>query len=231
MRGRFRCEPTPYGVCLTLWGDLAYDDRSCEALVRTNCMTVQLSVILMLRNREPAVAGMVRTAVELGRASVGAGNFEVLALDEHSGDNTLSLLSVLHGRVPELRTLQEVREGTAVATGLRTARGEHCILFDRVVDPELARWGVRQLAAGHRAAVVPGEILGVETRLGAHVLGSLYGGLVSAQHAVEEAVGARGGHVAWRPAPDRGLLERAVLVVRRRLGWVGLGQLDRPLKT
>jgi hypothetical protein len=206
-------------------------DRSCEALVRTNFMSVQLSVILMLRNREPAVAGMVRVAVELGRASAGTGGFEVLALDENSGDNTLSLLSVLHGRVPELRTLQEVREGTAVATASRMARGEHCIYFDRLVDPELARWGVRQLAGGHRAAVVPGEILAVEARLGAHVLGNLYGGLVSAQQAVEAAMDARGGHVAWRPAPDRGLAERALLFVRRRLGWVGLGQLDRPLGT
>lgn len=194
-------------------------------------MSVRLTVILLLRNREPAVAGMVRVAVELGRATAGAGNFEVLALDEHSGDNTLALLSVLHGRVPELRTLQEVREGTAVATAARMARGEHCVCFDRVVDPELARWGVRQLAGGNRAAVVPGEILAVETRLGAHVLGSLYGGLVSAQQAVEREMEARGQHVAWRPAPDRGLAERALLFVRRRLGWVGLGQLDRPLGT
>lgn len=195
-------------------------------------MNVQLSVILLLRDREPAVAAMVREAAALGKAAVtDGGRFEVLALDEHSGDNTLSLLSVLHGRVPELRTLQEVREGTAVATAVRTARGEHCLMFDRVVDPELARWGVRQLAAGQRAGVVPGEVLAVETRLGAHVLGSLYGGLVSAQQAVERAMEARGGHVAWRPAPDRGMLERALLVVRRQLGWVGLGQLDRPLKT
>lgn len=212
-------------------GDLAYDDQSCEALARTKCMSVRLTVILLLRNREPAVAGMVRVAVELGRATAGAGNFEVLALDEHSGDNTLALLSVLHGRVPELRTLQEVREGTAVATAARMARGEQCICFDRVVDPELARWGVRQLAGGNRAAVVPGEILAVEARLGAHVLGNLYGGLVSAQQAVTRELAARGSRAVTRPAPDRGMRERAVLFLRGHLGWVGLGQLDRPRGT
>ena len=31
--------------------------------------------------------------------------------------------------------------------------------------------------------------------------------------------------------PRLGLAERALLFVRRRLGWVGLGQLDRPLGT
>ena len=195
-------------------------------------MPVQLSVILMLRNREPAVAAMVRQAAALGRAFVTEGNrFEVLALDEHSGDNTLSLLSVLHGRLPELRTFQEVREGTAVAQAARMARGEQWMFVDREVEPELARWGVRQLAGGQRAAIVPGEILAVEARLGAHVLADLYGGLVSAQQAVVRDLGARGGHAATRPAPDRGMTERALLFLRGRLGMVGLGQLDRPRGT
>jgi hypothetical protein len=50
-------------------------------------MQVQLSVILLLRDREPAVAAMVRRAAELGRSGgdAMAGRFEVLALDEHSG--------------------------------------------------------------------------------------------------------------------------------------------------
>lgn len=195
-------------------------------------MPVQLSVILLLRNREPAVAAMVRQAAALGRSTVGdQGRFEVLALDEHSGDNTLSLLSVLHGKLPELRTIQEVREGTAVAQAARTARGEKWLFLDREVEPELLRWGVRQLAGGQRAAVVPGEILAVEARLGAHVLADLYGGLVSAQQAVARELAARGSRPATRPAPDRGLTERALLFLRGRLGMVGLGQLDRPRGT
>ncbi len=195
-------------------------------------MPVQLSVILLLRNREPAVAAMVRQAAALGRNFVKEGDrFEVLALDEHSGDNTLSLLSVLHGRLPELRTIQEVREGTAVAQAARTARGEKWLFIDREVEPELLRWGVRQLAGGHRAALVPGEILALEARLGAHVLADLYGGLVSAQQAVVRELAGRGSRPATRPAPDRGLTERALLFLRGRLGMVGLGQLDRPRGT
>jgi hypothetical protein len=93
------------------------------------------------------------------------------------------------------------------------------------------RWGVRQLASGQRAAIVPGEILAVEARIGAHVLGNLYGGLVSAQQAVTRELAARGSRPVTRPGPDRGLTERALLFLRGHLGMVGLGQLDRPRGT
>lgn len=195
-------------------------------------MQLPLTVILLLRNREPAVTQMVRRAVEAVRgASPRAPKFELLALDQTSVDNTLSLLSVLHARLPELRILQDVRQGMAVIEAARAARGEKWLVVDRLVDPELMTWGLRQLDAGKRAAIVPGEILAVDARLGAQVLGNLTGGLVSAQQAVEQAMSARGQRPAWSPAPDRGVAERALLFVRRRLGWVGLEQLDRPLGT
>ncbi len=195
-------------------------------------MSVQLSVILLLRDREAAVAAMVREAVEAARGVVGVQDgFEVLAVDELSGDNTLSRLSVLQAKVPQLRTIQEVREGTAVAQAARTARGAQWLFLDREVEPELLLWGLRQLSVGQRAAFVPGEILAVEARLGAHVLANLHGGLVSAQHTVARELSARGGRPATRPAPDRGLTERALLFLRGHLGLLGLGQLDRPRST
>lgn len=196
-------------------------------------MQLPLTVILLLRNREPAVTQMVRRAVDAVRGSGtrGPSSFELLALDQTSVDNTLSLLSVLHVRVPELRVLQDVRQGMAVIEAARAARGEKWLVVDRVVDPDLMTWGLRQLDAGKRAAIVPGEILAVDARLGGQVLGNLTGGLVSAQDAVEHALTARGQRPAWCPAPDRGVAERALLFVRRRLGWVGLEQLDRPLGT
>jgi len=195
-------------------------------------MQLALSIILLLRNREPAVTSMVRRAVDAVRSSEFRGRpFELLALDQTSVDNTLSLLSVLHARVPELRVLQDVRQGMAVSEAARAARGDAWLLVDRLVDPSLMTWGLQQLAAGKRAAIIPGEILGVEAGLGAQVLGNLSGGLVSAQQAVEHELQARGQRPAWSPAPDRGVAERALLFLRGRLGWVGLGQLDRPLGT
>ncbi|WAS93842.1 hypothetical protein [Nannocystis punicea] len=195
-------------------------------------MQLSLSVILLLRNREPAVTRMVRRAVDVVR-SVGAKGrpFELLAVDQTSVDNTLSLLSVLHARLPELRILQDVRQGMAVIEAARAARGERWLLVDRLVDPQLMTWGLNQLENGKRAAIVPGEILAVEAKLGAQVLGNLTGGLVSAQQAVEHELAARGQRPAWSPAPDRGVAERAALFLRQRLGWVGLSQLDRPLGT
>lgn len=194
-------------------------------------MQLSLSVILLLRNREPAVTQMVRRAVEVVRGSAKGRRFELLAVDQTSVDNTLSLLSVLHARLPELRILQDVRQGMAVIEAARAARGDRWLVVDRLVDPTLMSWGLHQLEAGKRAAIVPGEILAVESRLGAQVLGNLPGGLVSAQQAVDHELAARGQRPAWSPAPDRGVAERALLFVRQRLGWVGLGQLDRPLGT
>jgi hypothetical protein len=195
-------------------------------------MQPAVSIILLLRNREPAVTRMVRGAVDALRASSFKGRpYEVLALDQTSVDNTLSLLSVLQARMPELRTLQDIRQGMAVSEAARAARGGSWLLADRLVDPDLMGWGLRQLEGGKRAAIIPGEILGVDARLGAQVLGNLSGGLVSAQQAVEGEMQARGQRPAWSPAPDRGVAERALLYLRGRLGWVGLGQLDRPLGT
>ena len=57
------------------------------------------------------------------------------------------------------------------------------------------------------------------------------GAMLLPQQAVTRELGARGSRPATRPAPDRGLRERALLFLRGRLGLVGLGQLDRPRGT
>lgn len=208
------------------------NDGMRDSPLATAHMQLPLSVILLLRNGEPAVTAMVRRVVDVVRSSdLRSQPFEVLAVDQTSVDNTLSLLSVLHARVPELRVLQDVRQGMAVVEAARAARGERWLLVDRLVDPTLMHWGLQQFAAGKRAAIIPGEILGVDAGLGAQVLGNLSGGLVSAQQAIEHELRARGQRPAWSPAPDRGVAERALLFLRGRLGWMGLGQLDRPLGT
>ncbi|MCB9567507.1 MAG: hypothetical protein H6710_09915 [Myxococcales bacterium] len=193
-------------------------------------MSVDLSILLVLRDIESAVVGMVRDAQELAAGLAGDGHFELLALDEHSRDNTLSLLSILHAQIPALRTLQDLRPGAAIRRGARLARGRRWLIVDRPVTPELMRWALLQMTEhGHPAAVVPGEVLAVDAALGARALGDLRGGLVSAQREVERVLQTRGERAAWRPAPNRGVAERALLFVRGRLSTLGLGQLDRPL--
>jgi hypothetical protein len=205
-------------------------------------MQLDVSVILPLRDMERLAATMVRSAVEMMTALPGSGleasgervsrelTFEVLALDESSGDNTLSILSVLHGQIEQLRTLQDIEPGMAIAQASQLARGEAWLLFDRPVELDLGLWGLRQVFRGHRAAIIHGEILGVSRDVGAAALSRLQGGLVSAQRSIRQYLHRHGERAALSPGPDRGLADRASLYVRGRLAPLGLGWLDRPLR-
>jgi len=205
-------------------------------------MRLDVSVILPLRDMERLAATMVRSAAEMVTALPGPEraasgqpanrelSFEVLALDESSGDNTLSILSVLHGQIEQLRTLQDIEPGMAIAQASQVARGEAWLVFDRPVDLDVGLWGLRQVFRGHRAAIVHGEILGVSRDVGTAALSRLQGGLVSAQRCVRQYLHRQGERAALSPGPDRGLADRASLYVRGRLAPLGLGWLDRPLR-
>ncbi|GEM_PF-1386367 len=208
---------------------------------------IELSVIVLLRNAEGYVARLIGDVVRLtdtlglhgdaqrahaspdGPSSSSGRGYEILALDERSRDNTLAALSLLHTRLPNLRTLQDLEPGGALERASHAARGRIWLVVDRPVDATLAAWGVHQVMSGHRAAIVPGEILVLERAFGRILLGDLTGGLVSAQELATRRLRARKEAPAWSPAPNRGLLDRALLHVRSRLSRLGLGQLDRPL--
>ena len=194
-------------------------------------MQLDVSVLVILRNAEAWAAGTVREIVATLSKSVEDGplSFEVLAVDERSFDNTLSLLSVLHGQIPQLRTLQGVEPGTALARAAVVARGRIWAVIDHPVDSELLAWGLSQVFRGHRAAVIPGELLVAAHGLAKPALLRLRGGLVTAQRAVVRHLGRDGHSPAFSPAPSRGWVARALLQLRGRVSHVGLGRLDRPL--
>lgn len=191
-----------------------------------------VSVILPVRDMERAVASMVRSAARiqqhLGSPEGEEISFELLALDERSGDNTLSVLSVLHAQIPNLRTLQDVEVGTSIRRAAKVARGDVWLFIDHAVDPELAGWAISQILSGQRAAVVPGELLAVDRVVGIAVLHELTGGLVSAQNAVVRYLRGRGETPAFSPPPRGGPLARARLLIRGGLGRLGLARFDRP---
>ncbi len=189
-------------------------------------MRIDLSILLLLHDLGPVITGMVRDAREIGGALAGDRDFEILALDERSGDNTLSYLSILHAQVPQLRTLQDLRRGTGISQGAKVARGRRWLILDRPVNPELLRWALLQLREqGHPAAIIPGEVLAVTASTGTATLYDARGGLASAQRAVERNLHRSGaGKAAWRPAPDHGVARRALLYVRRRLGGLNLSR-------
>ena len=154
-------------------------------------------------------------------------SYELLALDESSRDNTLSVLSILHDKHSQLRSFQELDRGSAVMRSARLARGRVWLIVDAPFDSAHALWATRQVFCGDQAAVVPGEVLALRRGVGQAALGWLEGGLVSAQREVEKLLESHGQHPAWSPPRNRALRSRARLFVRGRLGRVGLGQFDR----
>lgn len=194
---------------------------------------IDVSLILPLHDQEAQTAATVRAALEIAkrvplpedRAALEA---EILALDQRSGDNTLSVLSVLHGQIPSLRTLQDVEPGLAIRRATAVARGSVWMVIDRPLDPELGAWGVGQVLRGHRAAIIPGEMLVVDQPLGVTVLPRIAGGLVSAQHAITRHLRGQNLQPVWSPPSKKGPAHRARLFVRGQLGRLGLGRLDRP---
>lgn len=154
-------------------------------------------------------------------------HYELLALDESSRDNTLSVLSILHAKLPQLRTIQGLDPGTAIMRAARTGEGRVWLFVDAPFDPEHGLWATRQVFCGDRAAIVPGEVLAVHRNLGQAALGWLAGGLVSAQHEVETMLEAHGQRPAWSPPRQRAFRDRAKLFVRGQLGRLGFGQFDR----
>ncbi|MCA9707706.1 MAG: hypothetical protein KDK70_17785 [Myxococcales bacterium] len=138
------------------------------------------------------------------------------------------MLSLLHGQIPSLRTIQDVEPGRAIRRATAVARGSVWLVMDRPLDPELGAWGVGQVLRGHRAAVIPGEMLVVDQPLGVTVLPRISGGLVAAQHAVTRHLRGQNLQPVWSPPSKGGAAHRARLFVRGQLGRLGLGHLDRP---
>jgi hypothetical protein len=178
-------------------------------------------------HRSPADAVPSRDALVTGSVHAGDLDFELLALDESSRDNTLSALSILHSKVPQLRTIQQLEPGAAIRRAAREAAGRVWLLVDAPFDPEHGLWATRQVFCGQPAALVPGEVLAVRRNVGQSALGWHRGGLVGAQRDVERMLARHGQRAAWSPPRDRALSNQLRLFVRGRLGAVGLGRFDR----
>ena len=212
-------------------------------------MSIAVSFVLPVRDMEPAVSGLVRSAADVGArltadgtlrvvrpASAPATNdgtspaeaLEILAIDQSSGDNTLAVLSILHGQIPALRTVQELAPGEAIGRAARLARGGVWVVVDRPFDPELATWAAEQVLSGQPAAIVPAHVLAVSAPLGRRVLADMRGGLVRAQELVRTALRQAGEQPAFAAAPAEGLVERAHRVWRARAAGLGLAAWDQP---
>ncbi len=192
-------------------------------------MRLFLSVIIVLRDQELAVARIVRGALQAVREVAGEDQaIELIAVDEGSGDNTLSHLSILQHKLSELRVLEAPKRGRGIQAAVRIARGQSLMFVDHNVEPRILRWGVQALQDGHRAALVSGEVLAISRDFSPQ-LAKLRGGLVAAERTVAKALAKQGVTPAWGDVPSRDLKQKAVLLLRRSVGQIGLSWLDRPL--
>jgi glycosyltransferase involved in cell wall biosynthesis len=208
-------------------------------------MSLALTIALCLRDDEARLADMAKAAVEVAETlarELAAGewcddtreqaisvdlDYELLALDESSRDNTLSVLSILHAKLPQLRSIQDLAPGTAVLRAARAAQGRVWLIADAPFEPQQGLWATRQVFCGDRAALVPGEVLAIRRNLGQAALGWHAGGLVGAQREVERLLAGQGRQAAWSHPRERALRSSARLFARGQLGRLGLGRFDR----
>lgn len=112
---------------------------------------LDVSVVLPFGDDEDVIGSacqrLARHLEELGLA------FEILAVDEDSGDNCHAILGLVRGDIPELRIVSGVAPGRGYAAGAASARGR--VLW--LIEPSAA---MRSLAAFGRAnnRVARGEL-------------------------------------------------------------------------
>jgi len=114
-----------------------------------------VSVILPFGDDEEAVGIAVKRTAEHLR-SLGV-NFEILAIDEDSGDNSHAVLALLRAQVPELRVTHAPGRGRGVEVGAGRAQGTLLLVSTPdVASASLDGAGdaVRRLLAGEGDAEV-----------------------------------------------------------------------------
>jgi dolichol-phosphate mannosyltransferase len=95
---------------------------------------VQLSIVVPVRNEaENILPLLAEIHAAMGGPTANAGDFEVIYVDDGSGDATLHRLAEAQARYPRLRVLvhrERSGQSAALLTGFRAARGEWIATLD-----------------------------------------------------------------------------------------------------
>jgi hypothetical protein len=125
----------------------------------SNSPDLDLSAIVVCRDDEERVGHQVRRLSahlrDLGQ------RFEIIAVDELSGDNTLTLLGRLKLELPELRVIAGARPGDGYVRGAEQAQGRAILLLDARCEAPLSALGfaLGRLGDGWDATAVHGRFL------------------------------------------------------------------------
>jgi hypothetical protein len=119
----------------------------------------EISVVLAVRNDEEMVGHQIRSVARhlrgLGR------DFEILAVNDASSDNSISIATLLAQDIPELRILPRNVSGRAFLRGTSEARGALVVLLEagRPVSFAPLGWALSRLAAGREAVILRGRYI------------------------------------------------------------------------
>jgi len=118
-----------------------------------------VSVILGVGNHEDRVGHRVRALAEhLGRLGL---DFEIIAVNDGSADNSVAVLSLLAARMPELRVIGRDHHGRAFARGAIDAQGATLVLMAGGDTSPLSplAWALGRLGAGRDAVLLRGRYI------------------------------------------------------------------------
>jgi len=114
----------------------------------------EISVVLAVHDDEERIGHQVKAIACHLRAL--ARSFEIVAVNNGSRDNSLSILELLAARLPELRVLRAEAGGSAFLRGAEQAAGTLLVLMQASRRPALAPigWALSRLAAGRDAVIL-----------------------------------------------------------------------------
>ena len=131
--------------------------QDCSPAVPAAASNPEISVVVAVRDHEDRIGHQVKEVAShlrsLGRT------FEVIAVNDGSRDNSLSILELLGARLPELRVVRASAAGRAYQRGAVEARGSILLLLGQGERMSLAPlgWALARLAAGRDAVMLRGR--------------------------------------------------------------------------
>jgi hypothetical protein len=171
-----------------------------------------ISVVVAIGNDEEAVGHNIRCAArhlrELGKS------FEIVAVNDGSSDNSLSMVALLATKIPELRVLPRNVAGRAFLRGTSEARGAVVVLLEAGRGASFAPlgWALSRLAAGREAVILRGRYIVARRLLALPVIVRASGPGLLFEHVFERRAQELGIDVVGsRPKRPMPLLLRPVL--------------------
>lgn len=125
----------------------------------SSSLVPEISVVITVRDHEDHIGHQVRAIAShlqaLGRT------FEIVAVNDGSRDNSLSILELIASQHSWLRVARANAAGRAFLRGAGEARGTTLMLLEGGKQPPLAPlgWALSRLAAGREAVILRGRYI------------------------------------------------------------------------